>query len=361
MIKLIIGTRAELIKIFPIIYELEKNKMDFYIYATGQHNLNKLLEKLNIDKDNFSYILPPREGFKLKIKSVIPFLSESIIRIKRIINKKDLVVVHGDTLSTLIATLASKYKKAKVFHIEAGLRSWDPFEPFPEEIIRWSVDCLSDVLFAVSKTSYKNIKKQFPWKTKIYTVGNTIIDSALIAYKSKTYVDLPNEDYGIVSIHRHENLSKKWRLMKIVKILKEVSKKITLYFFLYENTKIALKKYDLLKYLENNKNIILHPPLDYFSFIKWIANSKIILTDGGSIQEESIIFKVPVLILRLKTERVEGLKTGINFLTKLDINKSIEIINYVLNKDFSKLNVKNPYGKPGVSKKIVSILKEYLD
>jgi len=358
MIKLVIGTRAELIKVIPVILEL-RNKVEFEILATGQHDINYILESYKIDIEPI-YINNPSKGFLLSTKKAFNFFKKTILKLKRNIDKEDLVIVHGDTLSTLAGAFAGKIKRSKVFHIEAGLRSWDPFEPFPEEIVRNIVDMLSDVLFAPSKLSFKNIKRQFPWKKGVYLTGNTIIDAALISYKIKKKVDVPKEEFGIVSIHRHENLTKKYRLIKIVKILLETSKYIKLYFFAYENTILALKKYNLLKYLENNENIVFQKPLDYISFIKWLANSKILLTDGGSIQEESLIFKVPAIILRKKTERVEGLWTGLNYLSKLKIKPTIEKVKQFLNGDY-KTDFKNPYGKPGVSKRIVRIIGGYTD
>ncbi len=360
MIKFLIGTRAELIKIFPIIKELDKLRREYLIISTGQHNINYLLKVFNIDKERVLYLNSPKEGFLLSITRALRFCSHSVIKIKKhqIINSKDLIVVHGDTLSTVIATVGTKLRGCKVVHLEAGLRSWDLFEPFPEEISRNVVDFLSDILITVSKESYKNIRKQFPWKRNVYMIGNTIIDAALYAFNYNLEVELPKEDYAIVSIHRHENLTKKWRLMRIVKIIKEASKMIRLYIFMYKNTKLALQRFGLYKYLRNNKNIVIMRPLDYIRFIKWLANAKLLLTDGGSIQEESIVFRVPSIILRLKTERTEGLKTGLNYLSKLKVDPTISKIRGFLNGEYPK-KVKNPYGKPGLTKKIVKILLSY--
>ncbi|BBL45439.1 UDP-N-acetylglucosamine 2-epimerase [Nanobdella aerobiophila] len=357
MIKVIIGTRAELIKMIPLIIECKD--LEYEVLFTGQHDVDYILEKFDIkDKINYKYIIKPRKGFELNTREAIRFGIKTSFIIKNTLNKDDIIIVHGDTIATFSGSFAGFLKRIKTVHIEAGLRSWDPFEPFPEEIIRNIADYFSNILFPVSKASYINIKKQFPWKKDIYNVGNTINDSALLAYNLGKDINIPDEEYGLISIHRHENLKSKLRMAKIIKIIAETSKKIKLIMPLYDNTKKALEKYELLKYLENNKNIEIINPTDYITFIRYLSKSRILLTDGGSIQEESIIFRIPSILLRMKTERTEGLYTGINYLSKLNIKETMKKINEFLEERYNK-NYENPYGKPGVSKKIIKIIKKY--
>ena len=357
-IKIIIGTKAELIKMFPLIHELKRKSKDFEIIATGQHDLTKLVHKLNIN-DEIYYINDPREGFMLSSKDAISFAYKSIPKLKKILSRKDLVIVHGDTISTVIGALSGRLVNAKVSHIEAGLRSWDFKEPFPEEINRNLADFLSNILIAVSKLSYRNLLLQFPWKRDIYLVGNTIIDSAKIAI-NYSKINPPKEDYGIVSIHRHENLKNKLRMIKIINILLKISEKIKLYFFMHKNTEKALKLYNLYEYLKRSERIIIREPLEYPDFIRFLSSSKLLLTDGGSIQEESLIFNVPCIILRMKTERIEGVFTGLNYLSRLNIKETVKKAEEFLSGNYPR-NVKNPYGESGVSKRIVSILMEYVE
>ncbi len=358
MITVALGTRAELIKTFPVIKELEKRGIEYEFIATGQHNLDKLCDLFEIERPKY-LTEPPKEGqkFVLSISRGIKesFKIKKLMR-KYIIEKKpDAVVVHGDTASTASIALSSLKTNTKLAHIEAGLRSRDLFEPFPEEFSRILTDHLSQLLFAVSRTAYKNLKMENV-KGKVYLTGNTIVDSALKAYEmGKKEVSIPDYDYGVVTVHRLENLKLYWRMLRIVRIISETSKRIKLLFFAHENTLKALNRYNLLRYIEKNPNIELCRVRDYPSFIVLLKNSKIILTDGGSMQEESLVFGIPAIILRMRTERVDGLKTGINYLSKLQVREAIRVVDKFLSLEQIP-EYKNPYGKPGVSKKIAKIL-----
>jgi UDP-N-acetylglucosamine 2-epimerase len=286
-----------------------------------------------------------------------------ILKIKRLVNKikPKYVIYHGDTMSTAAASIGSSRilnygKKWKNVHLEAGLRSGNLFEPFPEEISRKICDSFSDILFAVSSLSEKNLKR-YKKKKIIINVGNTIIDSAFISYNKskKMKIKKPKGAYVLINIHRHENLNKKERLGGIIKILKGI--KVHAIWPIHANTAKAIEKFGLVHEIKSMKNIELMSLTDYFNFIFLLANCKYLITDGGSIQEESLIFKKPCIILRKRTERQEGLLTGINFLTELDVKRSIEIIKKIESNQIKIKNFKNPYGKEGLSKKIIEILK----
>ena len=156
-------------------------------------------------------------------------------------------------------------------------------------------------------------------------------------------------------MHRHENLKNKKRMEKIIKILEKV--KIKAIWPLHDNTAFHLKKYGLMKKLKEMDNMEITPLVSYSKFIFLLSNCKYLITDGGSIQEESLVFKKPCILLRNKTERQEGLYTGINFLTKLNFEYAKKIIGKIENNEFKIKNFKNPYGGKGVSKKIVDILR----
>ena len=189
-------------------------------------------------------------------------------------------------------------------------------------------------------------------------MGNTIVDAINYAINYKLNIDLPDVEYGVVSVHRHENLKSRARMVKIVKILNEISKYVSLYIFMYNNTKKSLKIHGLYKYIEKNPNIHIRDPTDYIRFYKWMKNSKLLITDGGSIQEESIELRIPALLLRMKTERLEGLKTGLNYLTKLNVEKTLKKAIEFLEGKYPK-NIKNPYGDRGLSKNIAELLIKY--
>jgi UDP-N-acetylglucosamine 2-epimerase (non-hydrolysing) len=365
MIAIIVGTKAELIKCMPIMLELQRRKQSYWFIHTGQHPLGKACEEFGIKKPDFILSEEPKISTKFwsKISKKSVFWCIGIIfKIRKLIRKLDpkYVVYHGDTMSSAVAAIASSKllnprKKWKNVHLEAGLRSGSIFEPFPEEISRRICDGFSDILLAVSEQSKRNLEKENK-RGKIIKVGNTIVDSALISYNiAKKRYKKPNYDYVLINLHRHENLRSKKRMQAIVEILKAV--KIKALWPLHDNTKYYLKKYGLMQEVKKMKNIKIMPLVNYFKFIFLLANCKYLITDGGSIQEESLIFKKPCILLRKRTERQEGLTTGINFLTRLDVDYAREVIRKIESNEIKAKKFKNPYGKIGVSKKIIELLK----
>jgi UDP-N-acetylglucosamine 2-epimerase len=364
-IAIVIGTKAELIKCMPIMKELQAQKKDYWFIHTGQHPLGKSCKEFNIKTPDFILSEEPKKSTKFWSKvnkfSLVWFFKMIFLVRKKIkeINPK-YIIYHGDTMSTAAASIGAsrflnKKKKWKNVHLEAGLRSGSLFEPFPEEISRKIATKFSDVLFAVSDLTHENLLK-IKSKSKIIKVGNTIVDSAYIVHKeAKKTFKPPKYKYALINIHRHENLRSKKRLKKIVEILKAV--KIKAMWPLHDNTEYYLKKYNLIKEVLKIKNIIVKPLINYFDFIALLSHCEYVITDGGSIQEESLTFKKPCVLLRKKTERIEGLHTKINFLTKLYVNRSKELIKNIEDKKLKFKKFKNPYGKKGVSKKVVRHLK----
>lgn len=367
-IAIILGTKAELIKCMPVMLELQKQKKDYWFIHTGQHPLGEACKRFGIKTPDFTLSQEPKLSTKFWSKvnksSIVWFLS-MIFKIRKIIwkIKPRYVLYHGDTMSSAAAAIGSSKlfnlkKSWKNVHLEAGLRSGKLMEPFPEEISRIICDYFSDILLAVSLRTEKNLEK-YKKRKQVINVGNTIIDSALFSYEKasklkKNKSQLEKNSYALINVHRHENLNDKKRLRKIVDIIKNI--KIQAIWPIHDNTKFFLEKYSLFKELEEMKNLELTPLTDYLDFIYSLANSKYLLTDGGSIQEESLVFKKPCIILREKTERQEGLSTGLNFLTKLDVEKTKERINQIEKDLLDIRDFKNPYGESGVSKKIVKIL-----
>ncbi|MCL6500639.1 MAG: UDP-N-acetylglucosamine 2-epimerase [Candidatus Pacearchaeota archaeon] len=341
LIAIVLGTKAELIKCVPVMLELQKRRQKYWFVHTGQHPLGKACEEFGVKKPDVILSEEPKISTKFWSKvnriSLLWFLS-MIFKIKKQIRKlmPSYVIYHGDTMSSAAAAIASSQllnpgKRWKNVHLEAGLRSGSLFEPFPEEISRRICDKFSDILLAVSERSKKNLEKENQ-RGRVFKIGNTIIDSALISYKiSKKRYKKPNYDYALINLHRHENLKSKERMQAIVEILKSI--KIKALWPLHDNTKYYLEKYNLMQEIKKMKNIKIMPLVDYFNFIFLLANCKYLITDGGSIQEESLIFKKLCIILRKRTERQEGLATGINFLTKLDAGYARKIIRKIENNE----------------------------
>jgi len=364
-IAIILGTRAELIKTFPVMLELQNQKIPYYFIHTGQHNLKDLCKMFGVKNPDVSLSKEHlgSSRFNSKELKAITWNLGLLFKIKKELKSlKNLkyVLYHGDTMTTFTASLASSklfnpFKKYKNVHLEAGLRSFNIFEPFPEEISRRVAGIFSDILLAPSKGSGDNLKKL---NKDVRIIGNTVVDSATkaleIRKKNKINI-LAKGKFALITVHRYENLKSRERLNKIVEILSSLT--IPSFFAMHDNTEAKLKEFGLYEKLMGNKNIKIMPSMDYPSFICQMEKCSLIVCDGGSMQEESLVFKKPCVILRMATERQEGLETNFQFLSKLDVEKTKDKIKEYLSKDFKVKKFNNPYGEPGVSKRVVEILK----
>lgn len=364
-IAIIIGTRAELIKVFPVMQELQKRKIPYYFIHSGQHNLGDFCEVFGIKRPDIILTKEPDKSSKFnsgQLKAVLwnfGLIWKIKKELKKLPNLK-YVVYHGDTMTTASAAIATSkilnpFKKYKNVHLEAGLRSFNNREPFPEEISRLVAGRFSDVLIAPSKNSKENLKKFR--KKEVLVFGNTIVDSAAIALnmaKSKKVKSFNKSRFALITVHRHENLKNKERMGKIIEILTHLG--IPSYFAVHDNTLKKLEEFGLLDRLKENKNISIITPVDYINFIYQTSKCSLIVCDGGSMQEESLIFGKPCIILRYATERPEGLKTNFQFLSKLRVLETNKKIDEFLSKDFKVKREKNPYGEKGLSKRIVDFL-----
>lgn len=368
-IAIIIGTRAELIKTFPVMQELQNQKIPYFFIHTGQHNLQDLCEKFGVKKPEVVLTEESNEESKFwsKINKVsILWNLRIILKVKKELKKlKNLkyVLYHGDTMTTASASIGSSrllnpFKKYKNVHLEAGLRSENYFEPFPEEISRIIAGKFSDILLAVSVRSKNNLKKYWD-KKQVLHIGNSVVDSIHYSYEmAKKNKEKPfsKKKFALISIHRHENIINKNRLNAIVEILSSL--KIPSYFALHQNTEKFLINFGLFDKLKQNKHIKIIPTQEYSKFVFQIKHAAVVICDGGSLQEESLIFHTPCILLRKATERQEGLDSNFQYLAELNVEKAKEKINKYLSKEFKVKKFKNPYGEKGVSKKIVEILKE---
>lgn len=362
MICFILGTNAELIKTMPVMKELQIRRIDYYFIHTGQHSISKLIKDFGIKKPDAELYAPPELSSRFMVKTHkaifwnLPLIFKIQKQLRKIKNLK-YVFYHGDTITTAAAAIASSNifnirKRWKNAHLEAGLRSGDLYEPFPEEIARRIADRFSDILFAVSKGTVKNLKQE-NLDGKIINVGNTIIDAAHISLDlaNKKFGKMKEKNFCLINIHRHENIKSKRRMKKVVEIIENVD--IPAYWPLHDNTRQQLKKFGLMKIIERKENIKVTRLISYLEFIQKLANCRYLITDGGSIQEESLAFKKPCILLREKTERDEGLKSGINFLTKLNVHYAKSLIEKIEDKDLKISSFSNPYGDGKAAKRIV--------
>ena len=330
----------------------------------GQHPLAKACDEFKVKRPDFILSREPEISTKFWSKinnnSLFWFLG-MIFKIKKVIKKinPSYVIYHGDTMSTAAASIGSSRslngkKSWKNVHLEAGLRSGSLFEPFPEEISRRISDRFSDILLAVSDLSENHLIRERQ-RGRIIKIGNTIVDSTILTYnEAKKNLKKEKEPYVLINLHRHENLVNKERMEKLVNILSAI--KIKAIWPLHDNTEYFLKKYGLIEKVERMQNIKITPLVNYFKFIFLLSNCKYLITDGGSIQEESLVFKKPCILLRKRTERQEGLNSGINFLTGLNVNYAKRVIWDIENNNIKDKGFENPYGQEGLSKKIVELL-----
>lgn len=309
MIHIIIGTKAQLIKMAPVMKELADRNIGYNFIFTGQHNetIDELINVFKLKAPDYRlYSGRDITSVPAMIAWMIYCLFKSVKNKSEIFrNKKGIALVHGDAFSALLGALMAKISGVKVGHVEAGLRSFNSFHPFPEEITRVLTSYLADYHFCPGEFALDNSRKYRG--EKINTRENTLLDALNSAVGGAVSADRPQEKYGLVSIHRFENVFNKKRFKSILDLLEEISGSIKLLFVMHPVTEKKLKEFGFMPELTGNTNIKLMPRIDYFRFIKFLNNSEFIITDGGSNQEESYYLGKPCLIMRKTTERKEGL------------------------------------------------------
>ncbi|MBN2094793.1 MAG: UDP-N-acetylglucosamine 2-epimerase [Candidatus Aenigmarchaeota archaeon] len=311
MIYITLGSKAQLIKMAPIMVELNKQNIKYRFIFTGQHKetIKELIDVFGLRRPDYTLYKGKdiTQVFQMASWSVKCLVHTARNKKKIFPSKNGIVLVHGDAFSALLGAMMAKMSGLKVGYVEAGLRSNDIWNPFPEEITRRIVSRMVDYHFCQDEAAMNNSKKY--GGKKINTRHNTLYDALMLAVRNqnKINVDIPGEKYGLVSIHRYENISSEKRLDEIVRSMEELSKNIRLLFILHKPTRERLKKYGIYGRIKKNPNIELRPRYDYFRFIKLVWNAEFVITDGGSNQEECSYLGKPCLLMRSKTERFEGL------------------------------------------------------
>jgi UDP-N-acetylglucosamine 2-epimerase (non-hydrolysing) len=329
----IVGTRAQLIKVAPVIYFFEKEQLPVIFLLTGQHKdtMQDLIDEFKIKTQPIHLIPNNKEHSNiLALLTWFPqILNLLIIFLKKFKNAN--VFVHGDTLTTLASALAAKLTKNKVIHLESGLTSNKLLSPFPEEIIRRIVFSTTAIACCPTQKDLSHMQKKYPRTIALNTHGNTILDSINLLNFNKA--NAPEQTNSIViSIHRFQNIYNRERLNEIAQMLHSLSEKYILNFVLHPATEKKLKKFNLFTALEENKTINLLPRMTYQNFLTLALNSSAVITDGGSNQEELAFFGHPTIILRDYTERQDGI--GYNAVL---INKIPALTNFIMNQEFIKL------------------------
>ncbi|MEA1974079.1 MAG: UDP-N-acetylglucosamine 2-epimerase (non-hydrolyzing) [Bacillota bacterium] len=362
----IFGTRPEAIKMAPVIKVLKKDPLtDLCICVTAQHRemLDQVLDKFNLVPDYDLDIMEENQSLS-KITSKILLGLEEILKKER----PNMILVHGDTTTTLSATLSAFYNGIDIGHVEAGLRSGDLYSPYPEEANRALTGRLANLHFSPTEGNIRNLINENIDKSKIVRTGNTVIDVLLSVVKTDyvfedkilNNIDYKNKKVVLLTTHRRENLGAPMEsIFKATKKLVELNEDVELIFPMHLNPKIRLLA---RKYLSGNDRIHLIEPLDYEPFANLMSKSYLILTDSGGIQEEAPALGKPVLVLRTETERPEALEANtvkmVGIIEDEIFKEADKLIN---NKDaYQKMsNAINPYGDGTASEKIVNAIKEY--
>lgn len=315
-ISVVIGTRAQLIKMAPVMVEMEERKLEYAFILTGQHGLTMedLLKEFGIKtlptplfkSQEITGVLQMALWFPRAVKRLVT-AGGGLSRRKK--SAQDVVLVHGDTASTLIGAIAGRILGARVAHVEAGLRSFKALDPFPEELTRILVGRLSKIAFTPGDWASNNLSSK---KCEIVNTGaNTLIDAVRFAVKNVEETD-PTDGpaYCVVTIHRFETLISKSRLTWLVSEIAALQDRFEVLFVLHPATLRKLKAYGLYEELAAMEHVKLRDRMTYVPFIQLLRESWFVITDGGSNQEELAYMGKPVLILRHSTERKDGLGTG---------------------------------------------------
>ena len=371
-ILIIFGTRPEAIKLAKLIKILKKNKkFNVKVCVTGQHNemLHQVLKLFKIKPDYNFKVMKTNQSLNLLGSKILEKVNTVLIKYR-----PDILLVHGDTTTAYISSLAAFQNKVKIGHIEAGLRTHNLKFPYPEEFNRKSIGTMADLHFTPTTNATLNLINENISKNLIIKTGNTIVDtlnySIKILYSNSNLLKRVKKNFSfinykkkliVVTAHRRENYGN--GIKNICLALKEIVKKnknIQIIYPVHLNPKVAGV---VKKYLSNVSNIFLLQPLDYFSFIYLMKVSHLILTDSGGIQEEAPTFKKPVLVLRNETERPEAKNCGAAIMVGTNKYKIIRFTSLLINnkKFYKKITkIKNPYGDGKATERIVKKLKKYL-
>lgn len=351
----IAGTRPQLVKVAAVSRELREEFTEVLV-NTGQHydyNMAGIFfEELNIPKPDYDLGVGSMSHAKQT--------AQMMMKIEDVIDKEspDGIVVYGDTNSTLAATIVASKLHIPIFHIEAGLRSYN--KKMPEEVNRVMTDHVSELLFAPTDLAVKNLEKESITKG-VHQVGDVMYDAVLYnmsiaeeKYELETF-ELKAKEYILGTIHRAENTGNKDTLSAIVESLLKVN--TTVFLPLHPGTKSKLTEYSLLEKLEKAKHIILADPVSYLEMLLLEKNAKAIITDSGGVQKEAYFVKVPCYTLRPETEWIETVETGWNKL----VNPLSDDLSSLINDFKEPPYIDNLYGDGNASQNITEKILKYFN
>ena len=364
----IAGTRPEAVKLAPVVMELRRHpEITTLLCNSGQH-------QQMIDDTFADFKIVPDISLNVMShgQSLAVLTSKLYVAIDEVFEKEkpDWVIVQGDTTTVMVGAMCAFYRHIKVAHIEAGLRSYDKFAPFPEEVNRQIVTRVADLHFAPTRLSYANLIKEGIPPEQVFVTGNTVIDALLWVrdfVKGKNdflHIDVQKaleqgKKIVLITGHRRENLGD--GLADICNAIKELSYKYMDCLFVYPVHLNPLVQRTVRSILSNHARVLLLPPLSYLHFQGLLNASYLVLTDSGGIQEEAPALSKPVLVMRDVTERPEGVQTGCAKLVGSDSSAIVKGVSELLDNHDAYIkmkNAKNPYGHGHSSERIVRAIMD---
>ncbi|KON71001.1 UDP-N-acetylglucosamine 2-epimerase [Peribacillus butanolivorans] len=360
----VFGTRPEAIKMAPVVLELKKHQesIESIVVVTAQHRdmLDQVLQCFQIRPDYDLNMMKERQTLEEITTRGIGELSALMKELQ-----PDIVLVHGDTTTTFIASLAAFYNKIQIGHVEAGLRTGNKYSPYPEEMNRQLTGVLADLHFAPTNQAAENLILENKKSDSIHITGNTAIDALKTTvqkdYEHPILSGLNGDRMLLMTAHRRENIGKPMEeIFRSVKRLLEDHMDIQVVFPLHKNPVVREIAYRIFGETER---LHLIEPLEVLDFHNFAAHAHLILTDSGGVQEEAPSLGVPVLVLRDTTERPEGIEAGTLLLAGIEEERIYQLATDLLTNEetYKKMaTASNPYGDGFASKRIVEILLEKL-
>lgn len=356
----VFGTRPEAIKMAPVVLELKKHpeEIETIVVVTAQHRemLDQVLQCFQINPDHDLDMMKDRQTLEEITTRGLEKLSSLMKDIK-----PDIVLVHGDTTTTFIASLAAFYNKIQIGHVEAGLRTGNKYSPYPEEMNRQLTGVMADLHFAPTNQAAENLILENKKSDYIHITGNTAIDALKTTvckdYEHPILSGLNGDRMLLMTAHRRENIGKPMEeIFRSVKRLLEDYTDIQVVFPLHKNPVVREIAYRIFG---ETKRLHLIEPLEVLDFHNFAAHAHLILTDSGGVQEEAPSLGVPVLVLRDTTERPEGIDAGTLLLAGIEEERIYQLASELLTNEetYKKMaTASNPYGDGFASKRIVDIL-----
>ncbi|PKR83213.1 non-hydrolyzing UDP-N-acetylglucosamine 2-epimerase [Heyndrickxia camelliae] len=359
----IFGTRPEAIKMAPLVLELQKypDKFESIVTVTAQHRemLDQVLAIFQITPDYDLNIMKNRQ-------TLIDITTRGLEGLDKVMKevKPDIVLVHGDTTTTFIASLAAYYNQIVVGHVEAGLRTWNKYSPYPEEMNRQLTGVLADIHFAPTEKSAQNLLSEGKKKDSIYVTGNTAIDALQTTVKEEYTHEIlkkvGDDRLILLTAHRRENHGEPMRNMfRAIKRIVNEQSDVQVVYPVHLNPVVRELADEILG---NDPRIHLIEPLDVIDFHNFANHAYLILTDSGGVQEEAPSLGVPVLVLRDTTERPEGIEAGTLKLAGVEEETIYRLATELLTDQqiHDKMaKASNPYGDGQASRRIVNVITEY--